>query len=63
MELVKATIAVEDLICSKIGLCLDDSLASGDSRESHIIMEEMAFMQHLKAKKNHHLEKGEYKST
>ncbi|XP_075285816.1 pericentrin isoform X4 [Opisthocomus hoazin] len=57
MELVKATIAVEDLICSKIGLCLDDSLASGDSRESHIIMEEMAFMQHLKAKKNHHLEK------
>ncbi|KAM6077247.1 pericentrin isoform 2-T2 [Theristicus caerulescens] len=57
MELVKATIAIEDLICSKIGLCLDDSLASGDSRESHSIMEEMGFMQYFKAKEKHHLEK------
>ncbi|XP_064925456.1 pericentrin isoform X12 [Columba livia] len=57
MELVKATIAVEDLICSKIGLCLDDSLASGDSRESHSIMEEKAFMQYFKAKEKHHLGK------
>ncbi|XP_040980503.1 pericentrin isoform X6 [Aquila chrysaetos chrysaetos] len=57
MELVKATIAVEDLICSKIGLCLDDSLASGDSRESHGIMDEMGFMQCFKAKEKHHLEK------
>ncbi|XP_075009967.1 pericentrin isoform X2 [Calonectris borealis] len=59
MELVKATIAIEDLICSKIGLCLDDSLASGDSRESHSIMEEMGFMQYFKAKEKHHLEKDE----
>ncbi|XP_076198080.1 pericentrin isoform X2 [Aptenodytes patagonicus] len=58
MELVKATIAIEDLICSKTGLCLDDSLASGDSRESHSIMEEMGFMQYFKAKEKHHLEKA-----
>uniref|UniRef100_A0A8B9CB80 Pericentrin n=1 Tax=Anser brachyrhynchus TaxID=132585 RepID=A0A8B9CB80_9AVES len=57
MELVKATIAIEDLICSKIGLCLDDSLASGDSRESHSITEEMGFAQYFKAKEKHHLEK------
>ncbi|XP_027559007.1 pericentrin isoform X3 [Neopelma chrysocephalum] len=57
MELVKATIAIEDLICSKIGLCLDDSLASGDSREAHTIVEEMGFMQYFKAKENH-LEKA-----
>ncbi|XP_052649648.1 pericentrin isoform X5 [Harpia harpyja] len=57
MELVKATIAVEDLICSKIGLCLDDSLASGDSREGHSIMDEKGFMQCFKAKEKHHLEK------
>ncbi|KAM6200753.1 pericentrin isoform 1-T1 [Sarcoramphus papa] len=57
MELVKATIAIEDLICSKIGLCLDDSMASGDSRESHSIVEEMGFMQYFKAKEKHHLEK------
>ncbi|KAM6200754.1 pericentrin isoform 2-T2 [Sarcoramphus papa] len=59
MELVKATIAIEDLICSKIGLCLDDSMASGDSRESHSIVEEMGFMQYFKAKEKHHLEKDE----
>ncbi|XP_065526635.1 pericentrin-like [Lathamus discolor] len=57
MELVKATIAVEDLISSKIGLCLDDSESFGNSRESHSIMEEMGFMQYFKAKEKHHLEK------
>ncbi|XP_051479716.1 pericentrin isoform X3 [Apus apus] len=56
VELVKATIAVEDLICSKVGLCLDDSLASGDSR-GHSIMEDMGFMQCFKAKEKHNLEK------
>lgn len=60
MELVKATVAIEDLISSKIGLCLDDSIASG---ESHSIMEEVGFMQYFKAKEKHHLEKGEYKSA
>ncbi|XP_064371498.1 pericentrin isoform X2 [Dromaius novaehollandiae] len=59
MELVKATIAIEDLICRKIGLCLDDSLASGDSRGSHSIMEEIGFMQYFKAKEKRHLEKDE----
>ncbi|XP_009078799.1 PREDICTED: pericentrin, partial [Acanthisitta chloris] len=59
MELVKATIAIEDLICSKIGLCLDDSLASGDSRGTLSIIEEMGFMQYFKAKEKHHLEKVE----
>lgn len=63
LELVKATIAVEDLISSKIGLCLDDSVSFGDSRESHSIMEEMGFMQYFKAKEKHHLEKGEYTSA
>ncbi|XP_067994340.1 pericentrin isoform X14 [Melanerpes formicivorus] len=56
MELVKATVAVEDLICSKIGLCLDDSLTSGDSTEISSIIEEMRFMQYFKAKEKHHLE-------
>ncbi|XP_063256253.1 pericentrin isoform X3 [Prinia subflava] len=59
MEVVRATIAIEDLICSKIGLCLDDSLASGDSKETQSIMEEMGFMQYFRAKENHHLEKEE----
>ncbi|XP_042730271.1 pericentrin isoform X4 [Lagopus leucura] len=57
MELVKATIAVEDLICSKIGLCLDNSMASADSMESHSIMEEIGFVQYFKAKEKSHLEK------
>ncbi|OXB61460.1 hypothetical protein ASZ78_010216 [Callipepla squamata] len=57
MELVKATIAIEDLICSKIGLCLDNSMASADSVEGHSIMEEIGFAQHFKAKEKHHLEK------
>lgn len=63
MELVKATIAVEDLICSKIGLCLDDSLTSGDSTEIPSIMEETRFMQYFRAKEKHHLEKGEHLSA
>ncbi|XP_066178579.1 pericentrin isoform X2 [Sylvia atricapilla] len=58
MEVVKATIAIQDLICSKIGLCLDDSLASGDSKETQSIMEEMGFMQYFKVQENHHLEKA-----
>ncbi|XP_059724308.1 pericentrin isoform X3 [Haemorhous mexicanus] len=58
MELVKATVVIEDLICSKIGLCLDDSLASGDAKEAQSIMEEKGFMQYFKAKENHHLEKA-----
>ncbi|XP_058695480.1 pericentrin isoform X7 [Poecile atricapillus] len=57
MEVVKATIVTEDLICSKIGL--DDSLAFGDSKETQSTMEEMGFMQYFKAKENHHLEKVE----
>uniref|UniRef100_A0A8C3LAG7 Pericentrin n=1 Tax=Chrysolophus pictus TaxID=9089 RepID=A0A8C3LAG7_CHRPC len=59
MELVKATIAVEDLICSKVGLCLDNSMASADSMESHSIMEEIGFAQYFKAKEKCHLEKDE----
>ncbi|XP_041343627.1 pericentrin isoform X4 [Pyrgilauda ruficollis] len=58
MEVVKATMVIEDLICSKIGLCLDDSLPSGDSKEAQSIMEGMGFMQYFKAKENHHLEKA-----
>ncbi|XP_037998324.1 pericentrin isoform X16 [Motacilla alba alba] len=58
MEMVKATIVIEDLICSKIGLCLDDSLASGASKEAQSIMEEMGFMQYFQAKENHHLEQA-----
>lgn len=59
VELVKATIAVEDLICSKIGLCLDNSMASADSMESHSIVEEIGFAQYFKAKEKSHLEKDE----
>uniref|UniRef100_U3KFT9 Pericentrin n=1 Tax=Ficedula albicollis TaxID=59894 RepID=U3KFT9_FICAL len=59
MEVVKATVVIEDLICSKIGLCLDDSLASGDPKETQSIVEEMGFMQCFKAKENNHLEKVE----
>ncbi|XP_041253014.1 pericentrin isoform X13 [Onychostruthus taczanowskii] len=58
MEVVKATMVIEDLICSKIGLCLDDSLPSGDSKEAQSIMEGMGFMQYFRAKENHHLEKA-----
>lgn len=60
METVKAIIATEDLICKKIGICLDDSLASGDSRESRSLMEEMGFVQHFKTKEKHDMEKSEY---
>ncbi|XP_014747205.1 PREDICTED: pericentrin isoform X6 [Sturnus vulgaris] len=63
MEVVKTTIVIEDLICSKIGLCLDDSVASGDSKETRSIMEEMGFMQCFKAKENHHLEKASFYSV
>ncbi|XP_039351242.1 pericentrin isoform X1 [Mauremys reevesii] len=59
VEMVKATIATEDLICKKVGLCLDDSLASGDSRESRNMMEEMGFIQHFKAREKHDLEKSD----
>ncbi|XP_010711437.1 pericentrin isoform X2 [Meleagris gallopavo] len=57
IELVKATIAVEDLICSKIGLCLDNSMVSADSMESHSIMEEIGYARYFKAKEKSHLEK------
>lgn len=43
--MVKATKDTEDLICKKIGLCLDYTLASGDSGESHIITGETIFAQ------------------
>ncbi|XP_026513818.1 pericentrin isoform X4 [Terrapene carolina triunguis] len=59
VEMVKATIATEDLICKKVGLCLDDSLASGDSRESRSMMEEVGFIQHFKAREKHDLEKSD----
>uniref|UniRef100_A0A8C3SLV1 Pericentrin n=1 Tax=Chelydra serpentina TaxID=8475 RepID=A0A8C3SLV1_CHESE len=59
VEMVKATIATEDLICKKVGLCLDDSLASGDSRESRSVMEEVGFIQHFKAREKHDLEKSD----
>ncbi|XP_056352180.1 pericentrin isoform X3 [Oenanthe melanoleuca] len=58
MEVVKATVVIEDLICSKIGLCLDDSLASGDPKETRSIVEEIGFMQCFKTKENNHLEKA-----
>lgn len=60
--MVKATISTEDLICKKVGLCLDDSLASGDSRESRSMMEEVGFIQHFKAREKRDLEKSECQS-
>lgn len=38
LTMVQSTKDMEDLICKKIGLCLEDSLASGGSQE--IIAEE-----------------------
>nr|XP_048724960.1 pericentrin isoform X8 [Caretta caretta] len=63
VEMVKATIATEDLICKKVGLCLDDSLASGDSRESRSMMEEVGFIQHFKAREKRDLEKSDLDET
>ncbi|EMP29305.1 Pericentrin [Chelonia mydas] len=63
VEMVKATISTEDLICKKVGLCLDDSLASGDSRESRSMMEEVGFIQHFKAREKRDLEKSDLDET
>ncbi|XP_074858211.1 pericentrin isoform X3 [Carettochelys insculpta] len=56
VEILKAAIAIEDLICKKIGLCLDDSLASGDSRGSRSMMEEVGFLHHFKAREKYDLD-------
>ncbi|XP_054832360.1 pericentrin [Eublepharis macularius] len=48
--MVKATKEIEGLICKKTGLCLDDSLASGDSRENHSIIGEMVLSQKMMEK-------------
>ncbi|KAL8173213.1 UNVERIFIED_CONTAM: hypothetical protein K2H54_042482, partial [Gekko kuhli] len=52
--MVKATKDIEGLICKKTGLCLDDSLASGDSRENQSTIAEMVLSQTM-------MEKGEMK--
>ncbi|XP_061463584.1 pericentrin isoform X3 [Rhineura floridana] len=48
LKVVKATKDSEDLICKKVGLCLDDSLASGDSGESQNTIGERIFVQNRK---------------
>ncbi|XP_048358455.1 pericentrin isoform X2 [Sphaerodactylus townsendi] len=48
--MVKATKEVENLICKRTGLWLEDSLASGDSRESHGAIGEMALSPKMMSK-------------
>lgn len=48
--MVRATKEIEGLICKKTGLCLDDSLASGDSRESHSTTGEVVLFQEMMEK-------------
>ncbi|XP_070588468.1 pericentrin isoform X2 [Erythrolamprus reginae] len=63
LKMVKSTKNMEDLICKKIGLCLDDSLASEESQE--IISEEIVLARPLKTieqwkfKKNNRICQGE----
>ncbi|XP_066488272.1 pericentrin isoform X2 [Tiliqua scincoides] len=58
LKMVKATKDTEDLIFKKIGHCIDDTLASGDSRESDIITGEIIF-----AQKHKTLEKWDRKKS
>uniref|UniRef100_A0A8C6XEV4 Pericentrin/AKAP-450 centrosomal targeting domain-containing protein n=1 Tax=Naja naja TaxID=35670 RepID=A0A8C6XEV4_NAJNA len=63
LKMVQSTKDMEDLICKKIGLCLDDSLTSGESQE--IISEETVLAHPLKTieqwklKKNNRICQGE----
>ncbi|XP_058040331.1 pericentrin isoform X5 [Ahaetulla prasina] len=63
LKMVQSTKDMEDLICKKIGLCLDDSLGSGESQE--IISEETVLAHPLKTigkwklKKNNRICQGE----
>ncbi|XP_063173864.1 pericentrin isoform X3 [Candoia aspera] len=65
LKMVQSTKDMEDLICKKIGLCFDDSLAAGDSRESQIMSGEIVLAHRLKAmekwklKKNNRICQGE----
>ncbi|XP_060087522.1 pericentrin [Heteronotia binoei] len=54
--MVKATKEIEGLISKKTGLCLDDSLASGDSGESYSTIGEMALSQKM-------MEQGDMKKS
>lgn len=56
LKMVQSTKDMEDLICKKIGLCLDDSLASGESQE--IISEETLLAHPLKTKEQWKLKKN-----
>ncbi|XP_053138968.1 pericentrin isoform X2 [Hemicordylus capensis] len=58
LKMVKAMKDMEDLICKKIGLCVDDNLASGDSEESCSIVGETIAEQKHKV-----VEKGERKKS
>ncbi|XP_026534840.1 pericentrin isoform X1 [Notechis scutatus] len=63
LKMVRSTKDMENLICKKIGLCLDDSLTSGESQE--IISEETVLAYPLKTieqwklKKNNRICQGE----
>nr|XP_060637786.1 pericentrin isoform X2 [Anolis sagrei ordinatus] len=48
LKMMKSTKDAEDLICKKIGLCLDDSFASGDSEESQNMSEEIIITKKMK---------------
>ncbi|XP_034995733.2 pericentrin isoform X2 [Zootoca vivipara] len=58
LKMVKATKDTEDLIYKKIGLRLDESLASGDSGESRSIIGEIVLAQNRKAVEKWGIEKS-----
>uniref|UniRef100_A0A670HWL9 Pericentrin/AKAP-450 centrosomal targeting domain-containing protein n=1 Tax=Podarcis muralis TaxID=64176 RepID=A0A670HWL9_PODMU len=58
LKMVKATKDTEDLIYKKIGLCLDESLASGDSGESRSIIGEIVLAQNRKTVEKWGIEKS-----
>ncbi|KAM6459723.1 pericentrin isoform 6-T6 [Liasis olivaceus] len=58
LKMVQSTKDMEDLICKKIGRCFDDSLASGDSRESQIMSGEIVLTHTLKTMEKWQLKKN-----
>ncbi|KAM3853512.1 pericentrin isoform 3-T5 [Vipera latastei] len=63
LKMVQSAKDVEDLICKKIGLCLDDSLASGASQgiisEETVLAHPLKTIEQWKLKKNNRICQGE----
>ncbi|XP_015667819.1 pericentrin isoform X4 [Protobothrops mucrosquamatus] len=63
LKMVQSAKDMEDLICKKIGLCLDDSLASGESQgiisEETVLVHPLKTIEQWKLKKNNRICQGE----